>query len=77
MASVQASVKCYIVDANSYNILLRLQWIRQTYMYYDYNKEEVYIKGHDSVYHKIDMQLALINNDELPTMIINNIDDKL
>lgn len=46
-------------------------------MYYDYNKGEVYIKGHDSVYHKIDMQLALINNDELPTMIINNIDDKL
>lgn len=30
MAGVQASVKCYIVDANSYDILLGLQWIRHT-----------------------------------------------
>ena len=77
VAGVQASVKCYIVDANSYDILLRLQWIRWTWMHCDYDKGEVHIKGWDGVYQKVDVQLAPIDNDELPTMITNDIDDEL
>ena len=46
-------------------------------MHCDYNKDEVYIKGHNDVYCRVDMQLALINNDELPTVITDDINDEL
>lgn len=77
VAGVQASVKCYIVDANSYNILLRLWWIRRTWMHCDYDRGEVHIKGWDGVYCRVDIQLAPIDNEELPTVITDDIDDEL
>lgn len=47
------------------------------WMHCDYNKGEVYIKGWDRVYWKVDVQLMLINNNELPTVITDNINDEL
>lgn len=46
-------------------------------MHCDYDKGEVYIKGWDRVYWKVDVQLVPINNKKLLTVIIDDINDKL
>ena len=46
-------------------------------MHCDYDKGEVHIKGWDGVYQKVDIQLVPIDNEELPTVVTNDINDEL
>ncbi|KAJ5406045.1 hypothetical protein N7465_007329 [Penicillium sp. CMV-2018d] len=79
VGGVRAFVKCYIINANPYGLLLGVRWMRRVHHAVDYGKERVTIRGSDGVPVELTTALAPIEClDELPVICVDEgVDDIL
>lgn len=74
VGGIRAFVKCYIISANTYDLLLGVRWMRRVRHTVDYGKGQVTIQGTDGVL--VSLAIAMAPMECLKELLVICVDEE-